>query len=144
MSVHTRQHVAAAAPPGHRERGDRLWHLGVTLRDLARHGDGDTAAGRRQARHVFAEAASAAGPPNVRIKSFQHLGAMEAALGDPHAALAAYEAAVAVGCAYFLAHQAMVTGELTGGGQGRAGWHAGAAFSIMLSGINVIIEGRAL
>jgi tetratricopeptide (TPR) repeat protein len=90
------QHVAAATPPDHRERGDRLWHLGVTLRDLARHGDGDTAAWRRQARHVFAEAASAAGPPNVRIKSFQHLGAMEAALGDPHAALAAYEAAVAL------------------------------------------------
>ncbi|MDY0812666.1 CHAT domain-containing protein [Kitasatospora purpeofusca] len=90
------QHVAAATPPDHRERGDRLWYLGVTLRDLARHGDGDTAAWRRQARHVFAESASAAGPPNVRIKSFQHLGAMEAALGDPHAALAAYEAAVAL------------------------------------------------
>ncbi|MEW2161176.1 CHAT domain-containing protein [Streptomyces sp. NPDC007189] len=90
------QHVAAATPPDHRERGDRLWHLGVTLRDLARHGDGDTTAWRRQARHVFAEAASAAGPPNVRIKSYQHLGAMEAALGDPHASLAAYEAAVAL------------------------------------------------
>ncbi|MFC9848572.1 CHAT domain-containing protein [Streptomyces sp. NPDC060223] len=51
---------------------------------------------RRQARDVFAEAASTAGPPNVRIQSFQHLGAVEAALGDPHAALAAYEAAVAL------------------------------------------------
>ncbi|WP_405951441.1 CHAT domain-containing protein [Streptomyces prunicolor] len=90
------QHVAAATPPDHGERGDRLWQLGVTLRDLARHGDGDTAAWRRQARHVFAEAASAAGPPNVRIKNYQHLGAMEAALGDPHASLAAYEAAVAL------------------------------------------------
>jgi tetratricopeptide (TPR) repeat protein len=90
------QHVAAATPPDHGERGDRLWLLGVTLRDLARHGGGDTAAWRRQARHVFAEAASAAGPPNIRIKSFQHLGAMEAALGDPHASLAAYEAAVAL------------------------------------------------
>jgi len=90
------QHVAAATPPDHGERGDRLWLLGVTLRDLARHGGGDTAAWQRQARHVFAEAASAAGPPNMRIKSFQHLGAMEAALGDPHASLAAYEAAVAL------------------------------------------------
>ncbi|MFE6364359.1 CHAT domain-containing protein [Streptomyces sp. NPDC057806] len=90
------QHVAAATPPDHRERGDRLWHLGVTLRDLARHGDGDTDVWRRQARHVFAEAASTAGPPNVRIKSLQHLGAMEAALGNPHAALASYEAAVAL------------------------------------------------
>ncbi|MEV5527235.1 CHAT domain-containing protein [Streptomyces prunicolor] len=90
------QHVAAATPPDHGERGDRLWLLGVTLRDLARHGDGDTAAWQRQARQVFAEAASAAGPPNVRIKNYQHLGAMEAALGDPHASLAAYEAAVAL------------------------------------------------
>lgn len=90
------QHVAAATPPDHGERGDRLWQLGVTLRDLARHGEGDTAGWRRQARHVFAEAASAAGPPHVRIRSYQHLGAMEAALGDPHASLAAYEAAVAL------------------------------------------------
>ncbi|MFJ2559348.1 MULTISPECIES: CHAT domain-containing protein [unclassified Streptomyces] len=90
------QHVVAATPPDHRERGDRLWLLGVTLHDLARHGGVDTAAWWRQARHVLAEAASAAGPPNVRIKSFQHLGIVEATLGDSHASLAAYEAAVAL------------------------------------------------
>lgn len=88
------QEVAAATPPHHQERGDRLWHLGITLRNLAN--DGDSATRRRQARDVFAEAASGAGPAIVRITSLQNLGRMEVALGDMDAALAAYEAAVAL------------------------------------------------
>jgi hypothetical protein len=39
----------------------------------------------------------------------------------------------ALGRAQLLRAQAEFTGELTGDGQGGAGWHAGATFSIMLS-----------
>ncbi|MEV0640998.1 CHAT domain-containing protein [Streptomyces sp. NPDC050619] len=86
--------VAAATPLDHQERGDRLWHLGIVLRDLADRGEGT--ARRREARDAFAQAASSTGPAIVRITSFEKLGTMEAALGDTQAALAAYEAAVAL------------------------------------------------
>ncbi|MEV5843892.1 CHAT domain-containing protein [Streptomyces sp. NPDC051985] len=86
--------VADATPRNHQERGDRLWHLGIALRDLADRGEG--AARRRQARDVFAEAVSSAGPAHVRVTNLLNLGAMEAALGDTRAALSAYESAVAL------------------------------------------------
>ncbi|MFI6655260.1 CHAT domain-containing protein [Streptomyces sp. NPDC050523] len=88
------QEVAAATPRDHQERGDRLWHLGIALRNLADRGDGT--AQRRLARDVFAEAASSAGPVHIRVRSLHNLGAMEAALGDAGAALSAYESAVAL------------------------------------------------
>jgi tetratricopeptide (TPR) repeat protein len=85
--------VAAATPRDHQERGDRLWHLGIALRDLADRGEGTA---RRLARDVFAEAASSAGPAHVRVTNLHNLGAMEAALGNARAALSAYESAVAL------------------------------------------------
>lgn len=80
----------AETPDAHVDRGQLLLFLGFALRDAAA-GDSER---MHRAREVFAEAASTAEPPSIRLAGLQELAVLETAFGERAAALAAYEAAV--------------------------------------------------